>query len=98
MYQWEGRRKIAVVTACLNVSGLPEFVLNEVEVTAEEAANGVHYYLVEADLQQAGYEEPYTHFDQFEAPAFLHPAVRQHLSTSVNGSNKVALSEEKQCA
>ena len=97
MYQWEGSRKIAVVTACMSVSGLPQFVLNEVEVTAEEAANGVHYYLVEADLQQGGYEEPYTHFDQFEAPAFLHPAVRR-LASSVADSSTVTLLEEHKCA
>lgn len=79
MYHWEGKYPIAIVSACMTQQGLPTLVLNEVEVTQEEAENGVHFYLVEADLLQAGYEEPYVHFDAVEFPAFSHPAVRQHL-------------------
>jgi hypothetical protein len=52
----------------------------EVEVTHDEYENGVHYDLVADRLADAGYEEPYVHFDVFESPAFLHPAVREHLS------------------
>ena len=81
MSQWQGKRKIAVVSAVMNASGLPDFALNEVEVTQEEAENGIHYYLVEAELLEAGYEEPFVHFDdEGESPAFLHAAVRQYLS------------------
>jgi len=77
------RRTIAVVSACMNKQGFPEFVLNHATVTPEEADNGIHYYLVEADLFLAGYEEPFVHFGEDEAPAFLHPAVRQHQALSL---------------
>jgi hypothetical protein len=79
MAPWIGKRTIAVVTACMAADGTPDFALNEVEVTHDEYENGIHYYLAEAELIEAGYEEPYTHFDEFEAPAFLHLAVRQYL-------------------
>lgn len=64
----------------LTSNGTPTFALNTVEVTDDEKENGIHYYLAEAELLQARYEEPFVHFDQEEAPAFLHPAVRQHLA------------------
>lgn len=76
---WEGTRRIAIVSACLTANGTPTFALTEVEVTAEEAENGVHYYLAEAQLLEEGYEEPFVNFDDMEAPAFLHHAVRQYL-------------------
>ncbi len=76
---WEGKRPVPVVSACMTREGLPTFALNTAEVTAEEAENGIHFYLVEADLLLAGYEEPFVHFPLDEAPAFLHPAVREHL-------------------
>jgi hypothetical protein len=79
MADTEEKRRIAVVSACMNRDGTPAFALTEVEVTGEEAVNGIHYYLVEAELLEAGYEEPFVHFDAGEAPPFLHPAVRQHL-------------------
>jgi len=73
----ENKRPITVVSACMTKSGTPALVLNQVEVTDEEIENGVHYYLVEALLLEAGYEqEPCVHFDQSEAPAFLIPAVQ----------------------
>lgn len=100
MADWKGTREIAVVTACMNANGTPELVLNEVEVTADEAANGVHYYLVEAELMEAGYEEPYVHFDEMESPAFLHPAVRHDLGLPprVTEPNSLAPSEDPKCA
>ena len=76
---WEGKRSIPMVSACMTRQGLPTFALNTVEVTADEAADGIHFYLVEADLLEAGFEEPFVHFPDTESPAFLHPAVRQHL-------------------
>ena len=79
MPDYECKRPIAVVSACMTRDGTPTFALNQVEVTQDEAENGVHYYLVEALLLEDGYEEPFTHFDEQEAPAFLHPAVRQYL-------------------
>lgn len=73
-------RTISVVTACMNAQGLPTFALNEISVTPQEAENGVHFYLAEAELWKSGYEEPFVHFDDSESPPFLHPAVRQQLS------------------
>jgi hypothetical protein len=75
--------KRAIVTACLTQSGKPTFALAEVEVTEEGAENGVHYYLVEAELLQHGYEEPFVHFDGTESPAFLHAAVRDMLDHAI---------------
>ena len=100
MADWKGTREIAVVSACMNRSGLPELVLNEVDVTADEAANGVHYYLVEADLLEAGYEEPFVHFSEEEGPPFLHPAVRQYLGLPprVTDPNSLSPSEDPKCA
>jgi len=77
---WQGKRPVPVVSACMTRDGLPTFALNTVEVTADEAADGIHFYLVEADLLTSGYEEPFVHFPLGEAPAFLHPAVREHLA------------------
>ncbi len=88
-------RPIAVVTACMTAHGTPEFVLTTVAVTQDEQDNGVHYYLVEADLLEAGYEEPFTHFDETESPAFLHPAVRRHLGLSP--ITTINLSEKNKC-
>ena len=99
MLAWEGKRPIPIVTACMNAKGSPDFALNQVEVTQEEAANGIHFYFAEAELLKAGYEEPFVHFDFEEAPAFLHPAVRQYLglpSESADPFTTVA-SEETRC-
>ena len=79
---WPDQRQIAIVTACMTCDGTPTLVLNEVAVTQEEAQNGDHYYLAEARLLEDGYEEPFVHFDEDEAPAFLHPAVRQQSEVS----------------
>jgi hypothetical protein len=76
------KRRIAIVSACMTSNGLPAFALNEVEVTKEEAENGLQYCLAEAELLSAGYEEPFVHFAEGEGPAFLHPAVRQYLDES----------------
>jgi hypothetical protein len=56
--------------------GFPTFVLNEVAVTTEEEAEGVHFVRVEKRLLADGFEEPFVHFPDGEAPDFLHPAVR----------------------
>lgn len=86
---WEGKRPVAVVSTCMTAEGLPAFVLNTVEVTAEEAANGIQFYLVEAELLEAGYEAPWVHFPEDEAPAFLHPAVRHHLGLLPPNDNPI---------
>ena len=70
---------ITLVTACMRADGLPAFALTQVEVTPEEYDNGIHYYLAEADLLVQGYEEPFVHFDEREAPSFLHAAVKEQL-------------------
>ena len=75
-------RTITIVSACMKPDGTPTFAVNKIAVSEEEAENGVHFYLVEADLFQAGYEEPFVHFDAEESPDFLHPAVRQYLGLS----------------
>ena len=36
-----------------------------------------HYYLAESELLELGYEEPFVHFTEDEAPAFLFPAVEK---------------------
>jgi hypothetical protein len=77
---WQGKRSITVVTAYMRQDGIPDFKLYEVEVSHEEYENGIHYYLAEAVLLQSGFDEPFVHFDEFEAPPFLLPAVRQHLN------------------
>jgi hypothetical protein len=69
-------RPIAIVTACMTRDGLPCFVLTEVTATPEQIGDGIHYYFAEAELLEAGYEEPFVHFDEVEAPPFLHAAVR----------------------
>jgi hypothetical protein len=51
-----------IVTACMRADGTPTFAYQIVEVTAEEADNGVQYYLAEAQLLEEGYEEPFVHF------------------------------------
>jgi hypothetical protein len=79
MLAWNGTRSIAVVAACLNAASVPDFAFTEVEVTHEEYENGVLYERVTAQLRAEGYEEPFVLFDQFEAPAFLLAAVREHL-------------------
>ena len=82
MPHWQGKRKLAVVTACVRADGTPDFALTEVEVTAEEYADGVHYDLTEERLKEDGFEEPFVHFDEDEAPGFLLPAVRQYVEAA----------------
>jgi hypothetical protein len=81
MLAWQGKRTITVVSACMRVDGRSDFAINDVEVTHDEYENGVHYDLVEDRLRDAGYEEPYVHFSEDEAPAFLLPCVKQYLAS-----------------
>ena len=74
------KRTISVVTACMRSDGKPTFARTDVAVTPEEAENGVHYYLVEGELLNAGFEEPMVHFSECDAPAFLFAGVQQFLS------------------
>ena len=88
------KRTISVVTACMRSDGKPTFAQTEVAVTSEEAENGVHYYLTEAELLRAGYEEPFVHFSEDEMPAFLLAAVQQFLSVESTMLEPLVLSEE----
>jgi hypothetical protein len=94
MTPWQGTRTITVVSACMTVAGMPTFALNQVEVTHEEYENGVHYALAEVELMDAGYEEPYVHFDDFEAPAFLVPEVTNHVCEPTRVSSTAPSPEE----
>jgi hypothetical protein len=75
-----GKGTVAIVTACMRSDGLPDFALTEIQVSPEEYQNGVHYDRAEARLRERGYEEPFVHFEELEAPAFLLPAVRRYLA------------------
>ena len=92
MSPWSGKRTIAVVSACMQKDGTPTFAMNEVAVTYEDAENGIQYYLVEADLLEAGFEEPFVHFADDEAPPFLFPAVQESLAVATAVQN-LTLSE-----
>jgi hypothetical protein len=74
--------------------GTPDFALNEVEVTHDEYENGVHYDLVEDRLKDADFDEPYLHYDQFDMPDFLLPAIKQYLGMTADAAEPVALSQE----
>jgi len=75
----EGKRAVTIVSAVMRRDGLPDFAITQVEVTQDEYENGIHLDLAEADLLEAGFEEPFVHFADDEAPPFLLPAVREHL-------------------
>ncbi len=84
---------VAIITACMRSDGMPTFARTEVEVTNDQADNGIHYYLAEAELLEQGYEEPMVHFTNEEAPAFLFPAVEESLAVAT-AVNNLTLSEE----
>jgi hypothetical protein len=64
----------------MTANGTPAFAATTVSVTHEQYENGVHYYLAEADLLEQGYEEPFVHFDEHEAPSFLIAAVAETMA------------------
>jgi hypothetical protein len=70
-------RTIGIVTACMRNDGKPTLVRTDHDVRPEEIENGAHYFLAEGDLLLAGYEEPFVHFAEDEAPDFLFPAVEK---------------------
>src|SRR5260221_10956061 len=79
MNPWRGGRKMTVVTACAFAGGEPGFAITDVRVTHDEYENGVHYDLVADRLLDDRYEKPFVHFDEFDMPRFLLPAVRKYL-------------------
>lgn len=62
MPQENGKSPLPIVTACMRADGRPTFAYQIIEVTSQEADNGVQYYLAEAQLLEEGYEEPFVHF------------------------------------
>jgi hypothetical protein len=83
----------------MNANGTPDFGFNEVDVTRDEYENGVHIDLVEERLFAAGYEGPFVHFADREAPHFLHAAVRHYLGLSRRGAtlNHAKRKEKNRC-
>jgi hypothetical protein len=73
-------RVIRIITACMRSDGTSAFARSEVEVTEDQAENGIQYYLAEAELLQQGFEEPMVHFPEGDAPAFLFPAAEEYLA------------------
>jgi hypothetical protein len=92
----EESKSMAVVTACLTAAGTPALVLTTVEATPSERDNGIHYYRVEGELLEAGYVEPFVHFDEGDAPPFLHPAVKQHLGLTPSATNPITIPREEE--
>lgn len=80
MNAWVGERPIPIVSAVMTAHGTPAFAATTVAVTHEQYENGIHYYLAEAELLERGYEEPFVHFADAEAPSFLVEAMRQQLA------------------
>jgi hypothetical protein len=91
MQAWQGTRCVTVISAVMNSQGYGDFAITQVEVTHEQVENGIHLYLAEADLLEAGYEEPFVHFPEGEAPAFLLPAVRRYLRRKPGSANPAPL-------
>ena len=76
------KRPITIVSAVIRQDGLPDFAVTQVEVTQAEFEVGIHLYLAEADLLEAGFEEPFVHFPQGKGPPFLLPAVQEYLNVA----------------
>jgi hypothetical protein len=76
-------RILTVVSACINAAGQPDFALSEVLIPVGGPDWDVFYDHLEEDLRERGYECPFVHFDETEAPPFLIPAVRRYLETSM---------------
>jgi hypothetical protein len=79
----EASTHITIISACMRSDASPTFVRTEVDVTSDERDNGVHYYLAEAQLIEAGYEEPFVHFDDREVPVFLAAAITDSVVASM---------------
>jgi hypothetical protein len=50
----EDKRSIPIVSACMRADGTPAFAYHVIEVTSQEAVNGIPYYLAEAQLLEEG--------------------------------------------
>src|SRR5208283_5437356 len=67
MSPWPGKRQLTVFTSCMNRNGFPTFTRTQVEVTVAEYENGLHYELAAKRLLDAGFKEPFVHYDSLEA-------------------------------
>jgi hypothetical protein len=90
MNQLNGKRPVVIISACMRPEGLPDFAVTQVEISQEEYENGVHYHLTDQSLMQRGYEEPFVHFADQEAPSFLRKAILKHLVPHTNGAPQKA--------
>jgi len=77
------KRRVTIASACMTSQGSPTFVLQDVDVTEEEFENGIHYALAEDWLTDAGFDEPFVHFADEEAPAFLLDALKQQVAQAL---------------
>jgi hypothetical protein len=78
------KRSVTIASACMTAQGSPTFVLQDVQVTEEEYENGIHYAMAEDWLIDSGYEEPFVHFADAEAPAFLLEALKQQVAQTLS--------------
>jgi hypothetical protein len=84
MPQTQDKYPITIVSAVMRSDGFADFAINEVEVTQDEYENGIHLYIVEAELIKAGYDEPFVHYPEGESPPFLLPAVKDYLGAGAH--------------
>lgn len=84
-----GKRRVTIASACMTAQGSPTFVLQDVQVTAEEFENGLHYAIAEDWLTEAGYDEPSVHFADEEMPAFLLDALKQQVAQALAVPNPI---------
>ena len=75
-------RTCTVVSACINAAGRPDFALSTIAVTSSEPKTELSLDALEDNLRERGYECPFVHFDETEAPPFLIRAVRRYLLLS----------------
>jgi hypothetical protein len=77
-----------VVSACINAACRPDFAVSTITVPSSGPNPEFPFDTLEADLRERGYECPFVHFDETEAPSFLIRAVRRYLILSQNrGAN-----------
>ena len=98
MHGEEVRGPVTIVTACMRANGLPTFAMTTVRVTPDDYENGVHILLAEERLLAEGYEEPFVHFPETEAPPFLLPAVKAFLAESLEADVPVLAFHKEEVA
>ena len=71
-----------VVSACINAAGRPDFALSTITFPSSGPNPDFSFDALEDDLRERGYECPFVHFVETEAPPFLIRAVRRYLLLS----------------